>query len=89
VLRSFHDVPAGHPATNDEGVGFMLTVALSILFGFVAFAALAQIHLAIGQGLRRGRLILAELSHAERAAVRAKSARRPGRRQWQPELAAA
>ena len=75
------------PVANDEGVGFMLTIVLSVLFGFIAFAALAQIHLAIGHGLRRGRLIVAELSRAERA-VRAKSARRPGRRQWQRELAA-
>ena len=57
----FHE---GTPDRNTEGVGFMLAVAISLLFGLVAFAALAQIHASVSRGLRRGRLILAELSAA-------------------------
>ena len=76
------------PAANDEGVGNMLAVALSVLFGFVAFAAIAQIHASVGQGVRRGRLILAELARTDRA-VKARSAPRPGRPEWRPQLAAA
>jgi hypothetical protein len=64
----------------------MLTIALSLLFGVVAFAALAQIWRSVGAGFTRGRLILAELSRPQRA-VRAKSVPRPGRPEW--ELAAA
>jgi len=64
----------------------MLTVTLSVLFGLIAFAALAQIWFSIGAGVKRGRLILAELSRQQ--PVRAKSVRRRGRRQW-PALAAA
>ena len=62
------------PAANDEGVGNMLAFALSVLFGFVAFAAIAQ--------------ILAELARTDRA-VKARSAPRPGRPEWRPQLAAA
>ena len=43
----------------------MLTVAISLLFGFIAFAALAQIHWAVGHGVRRARLIAAELAAAQ------------------------
>jgi hypothetical protein len=43
----------------------MLTVALSLLFGLVAFAALAQIYLSVSAGMRRGRQILAELAADE------------------------
>ena len=64
----------------------MLTVALSLLFGLIAFAALAQIWFSVGTGVKRGRLILAELSRQQ--PVRAKSARRRARREW-PALAAA
>ena len=66
----------------------MLAVVLSLLFGLVAFAALAQIGLAVGAGFRRGRLLLAELAAEERA-VKAKSARPHGRPAWQPAFAAA
>ena len=66
----------------------MLTIALSLLFGLVAFAALAQIWVSLGAGLTRGRVILAELSREGRA-VRAKSARPRARRELQPALAAA
>ena len=74
------------PAGNAEGVGNMLTIALSLLFGLVAFAALAQICFSIRTGLTRGRAIIAEL---EGARVRAKSARRHARPQWPRGLAAA
>jgi hypothetical protein len=70
---------------NAKGFDSMLTIALSVLFGLVAFAALAQIYDAVGTGLKRGRLILAELSRQERAAVKVK-ATRPA---LQPALAAA
>ena len=49
-----------------EKVQAMLTVAVSLLFGLVAFAALAQIRLSVGQGLRRHHAILAELSAGQR-----------------------
>ena len=62
----------------------MLTIALSLLFGLVAFAALAQIWISVSAGLARGRLIVAELSRQDRAA-RAK----PTRPVVRPALAAA
>ena len=49
-----------------EKVQAMLTVDVSLLFGLVAFAALAQIRLSVGQGLRRHQAILAELSAGQR-----------------------
>ena len=64
----------------------MLTVTLSLLFGLIAFAALAQIWFSVGAGVKRGRVILAELSRQK--PVRAKSARRRGLPQ-SPALAAA
>ena len=60
---------------NAKGFDSMLTIALSVLFGLVAFAALAQIWISIGAGVKRGRLIAAELSREERAAARAKATR--------------
>ena len=48
----------------------MLAIALSLLFGFIAFAAIAQIHASVGYGARRGRLILAELARNERRVTR-------------------
>ena len=56
----------------------MLAIVISLFFGFVAFAALAQIYHAIRHGLHRGRRILAELSFHDRqepSTVRATSAR--------------
>ena len=44
----------------------MLTVALSLLFGLIAFAALAQIYVSVNAGLACGRRIVAELSAGER-----------------------
>ena len=71
---------------NAEGVRTMLTVSLSLLFGLIAFATLAQIWFSVGTGVKRGRLILAELSRQQ--SVRAQSARRHGLPQ-SPALAAA
>jgi len=67
----------------------MLAISLSLLFGFVAFAAFALIWLSVGTGMRRGRMILAELSDQERKTVKARSVRRPARREWPALLAAA
>ena len=67
----------------------MLAVAISVLFGVVAFAALTQIVRFVGTGLARSRAIMAELSDQERAPVRAKSAPRPCPPAWRPVLAAA
>ena len=64
----------------------MLTIALSLLFGVVAFAALAQIYGSVSAGMKHGRAILAEL---ERAPVRATSARQRARLEWLPKRAAA
>ena len=66
----------------------MLTIALSLLFGLIAFAALAQVFVSVGAGLKHRRAIVAELSLHERAAARAKSPRPRARPHW-PELAAA
>ena len=55
----------------------MLTVALSLLFGLAAFAALAQIYLSVNAGMRRGRQILAELSAADRLRTRKLPPARP------------
>ncbi len=54
----------------------MLNVAISLLFGFAAFAAVTQIHIAVAQGLNRRRAIVAELSRRPRK-VRAKAERLP------------
>ena len=58
----------------------MLTVALSLLFGLIAFAALAQICVSVGAGIARGRQILAELSAGERVRARPNRHARPERR---------
>ena len=58
----------------------MLTVALSLLFGLVAFAALVQIYASVSAGMVRGRLILAELSAGERYRVRPLRPAGPARR---------
>ena len=44
----------------------MLAIAVSTLFGLVAFAALMQIHVAVNRGLERRRKILAELRSYQR-----------------------
>jgi hypothetical protein len=53
----------------------MLTVALSLLFGLVAFAALAQIRIAVGAGLERWRSIGDELSRLPPIPIRSLSSR--------------
>jgi hypothetical protein len=60
----------------------MLTVALSLLFGLVAFAALVQIWVSVGAGIRRRHVILAELSASERFTAR--RLRPVGRRAFAP-----
>ena len=57
----------------------MLTVALSMLFGLVAFAAFAQIYVSVSAGLRRSRQIMAELSAVDRLRGRTL---RPVRPEW-------
>ena len=60
----------------------MLTVALSLLFGLVAFAALVQIGISVSAGIGRTRAILAELSAGE--CVRARRPRPAARRALAP-----
>ena len=68
----------------------MLAIAVSLLFGLAAFAALAVISSSLATGLRRTRAILAELAEIERKA-RVTRARAYPRAQavFQPALAAA
>ncbi len=54
----------------------MLTVAISVLFGLIAFATLAQVGCAFGQGVRHHRAIRAELA-GSRPALRPKALRPP------------
>lgn len=61
----------------------MLAIAISLLFGLAAFAALAVIHASLIEGVRGAHRILAELAPGEARAV---SAIGPIR---QPRLAAA
>ncbi len=46
----------------------MLTIALSLLFGIVAFAAIAVLAVSLVSGARRARVIVAELATIERRA---------------------
>lgn len=64
----------------------MLAIAISVLFGLIAFAALAQIHASVSQGFRHGQRLVGELARDERETLRARSAYRP---EWSRELAAA
>ncbi len=48
----------------------MLAIAISLLFGVVAFAAVAVIHASVAHGARRARLILAELAGTPRRTAR-------------------
>jgi hypothetical protein len=70
----------------------MIAVALSLLFGVIAFAALAQVLHSIRHGMARGRLIVAELGRIDNAAtqrvIRMKPIRRPlAASDWQARLA--
>jgi hypothetical protein len=71
----------------------MIAVTLSLLFGVIAFAAIAQVLASVRQGTARGRLLLAELARLDRAAERRVVPIRPARRRlaenWRPLLAAA
>ena len=64
----------------------MLTVALSLLFGLIGFAALAQIYISVDAGMRHGRQVLAELSAGKH--VRARQLR-PARPTGRPAFARA
>ena len=71
-------IGATYSAGRFEGVGSMLAIAISLLFGLAAFAALAVIHGSLVQGVRNARRILAELSPSEaRPTIRREAARRP------------
>jgi len=71
----------------------MIAVTLSLLFGVIAFAAIAQVLHSIRQGAACGRLILAELTRLDAAPPRRVVPIRPARRRasqdWRPLLAAA
>ena len=51
----------------------MITVAISMLFGFTAFAAIATIAMAITRGIARGQAILGELAELDAYAGEARS----------------
>jgi hypothetical protein len=59
----------------------MLAIAISLLFGLAAFAALAVIRSSVTVGARRARTILAELAEIERRAGVSRSRPVPG---WSP-----
>ena len=69
----------------------MLAIAISLLFGLAAFAALAVIRSSVIAGSRRARAILAELAEIERRSLvtRSPSARSQPRMRPIPALAAA
>ena len=69
----------------------MLAVALSLLFGVIALAAIAQVLSSLRHGIARGRLIAAELAQIEQSSqtVVRFAARRPVAPHWQPLRAAA
>ena len=55
----------------------MLTILVSLLFGFIAFGALAEICVSFRRGMAGGRLILAELRRDEARGVSRRRAPRP------------
>jgi hypothetical protein len=71
----------------------MIAVTLSLLFGVIAFAAIAQVLASIRQGAARGRLIVAELARLDytdtRRVVPIRPVRRREAQEWRPLLAAA
>jgi L-arabinose isomerase len=72
-----------------KGIGSMLAIAVSLLFGLAACAALAVIRVSLLTGWARARLILAELAEFDRQPL---VTRLPSARShWapQPGLAAA
>jgi len=64
----------------------MLTVALSLLFGLMGFAALAQIYISVGAGMKHRRQVLAELAAGKRFRARQL---RPARPMGRPAFARA
>ena len=69
----------------------MIAVALSLVFGVIAFAAIFQVVSSVRRGVALGRLIVAELGridHASQTVVRFAD-RRPVAAVGQPLLAAA
>jgi len=69
----------------------MIAVALSLLFGVIAFAAIAQIAFSSRQGIARGRFIvgqLARIDNASQTVIRFADCR-PVVAAWQPQRAAA
>jgi len=68
----------------------MLAMAISLLFGLAAFAALLVVHLSIAFGVRRARQIAAELAQIEaRSTRRCNNATRLAGGQVRPRLAVA
>ena len=69
----------------------MIAVALSLLFGVIAFAAIAHALLSVRHGIARGRFIVAELARIDNAShtVVRFADRRPVVAAWQPLHAAA
>ena len=69
----------------------MFAVTLSLLFGVIAFAAIAQVLSSIRRGLTRGRFLAAELARIDNVSqtVVRFADRRPVVAAWQPLLAAA
>ena len=69
----------------------MIAVALSLLFGVIAFAAITQVLLSVRHGIARSQLILAELARIDNASqtVIRFADRRPVVAAWQPLHAAA
>jgi len=69
----------------------MIAVALSLLFGVIAFGAIVDIVLSVRQGLARGRFIvgqLARIDNASQTVIRFADCR-PVVAAWQPLRAAA
>ena len=61
-----------------KGIGSMLAITVSLLFGFTALAALAVIRSSLRVGSSRARLILAELAEIDlRTGATRRSATRP------------
>ena len=69
----------------------MIAVALSLLFGVIAFGAIVDIVLSVRQGLARGRFIVGQLARIDNASqtVIRFADRRPVVAAWQPLRAAA
>ena len=67
----------------------MLIVAISLLFGLAAFAAIAVIRLSLTAGAGRARVILAELAEIDSGITQTRSAVHRPRLAFRPSFAAA